>query len=157
MWINAAETGETLYVPTSDVLYRVHGGNSSAGLEHDAQKRYIARELPYRRWLLNGVDHRGIPYGDVLRAWQAFEWHVRECEAAGLGASSELVPVEPPIATPPRSTSGAPSRRRTLRRRCDCSCERWPAIPARSRRAASCRTRSRRPHRRCPRSSSARA
>lgn len=95
MWINAAEQGETLYVPTADVLYRVHGGNASAGLDALAQTRYIARELPFRRWLLHGLDHTGIPYGDVLRAFQAFEWHVQECAAAGVGSPGELVPVGP--------------------------------------------------------------
>jgi hypothetical protein len=95
MWWHAAEAGEALYIPGADVCYRTHGANMSAGLDAAAQQRFIARELPFRRWLLTETDHAGIPHGDVLCAWQAFEWHAHSCAAAGLGSFEELVPVGP--------------------------------------------------------------
>jgi glycosyltransferase involved in cell wall biosynthesis len=93
MWWHAAEAGEALYVPGADVCYRTHGANMSAGLDAAEQQRFIARELPFRRWLLTETDHARIPYGDVLDAWRAFEWHAQTCAAAGLGSFEELVPV----------------------------------------------------------------
>lgn len=95
MWWHAAEAGEALYISGSDVCYRTHGANMSAGLDSTQQQRFTARELPYRRWLLSETDHSGIPYRDVLEAWRAFEWHAHSCVAAGLGAFEELVPVGP--------------------------------------------------------------
>lgn len=93
MWWHAAEEGEALYIPGADVCYRSHGANMSAGLDAAEQQRFTARELPFRRWLLCETDHAGIPYGDVLEAWRAFEWHAHSCAAAGLGTFEELVPV----------------------------------------------------------------
>lgn len=95
MWWHAAEAGEALYISGSDVCYRRHGANMSAGLDSAQQQRFTARELPYRRWLLSKTDHSGIPYGGVLGAWRAFEWHAHSCVTAGLGAFEELVPVGP--------------------------------------------------------------
>jgi glycosyltransferase involved in cell wall biosynthesis len=95
MWWHAAEAGEALYIPGADVCYRTHGANMSAGLDAVEQQRFTARELPFRRWLLSDTDHGGIPYGDVLDAWRAFEWHAHACADAGLGSFEELVPVGP--------------------------------------------------------------
>jgi Glycosyl transferase family 2 len=95
MWWHAAEAGEALYISGSDVCYRTHGANMSAGLDSVQQQRFTARELPYRRWLLSETDHSGIPYGEVLEAWRAFEWHAHSCVAAGIGSFAELVPVGP--------------------------------------------------------------
>jgi glycosyltransferase involved in cell wall biosynthesis len=93
MWWHAAEAGEALYIPGADVCYRTHGANMSAGLDAERRQRFTATELPFRRWLLCEPDHTGIPYGDVLDAWRAFEWHAHECVAAGLGSFEELVPI----------------------------------------------------------------
>ncbi|HEY7933615.1 MAG TPA: glycosyltransferase [Solirubrobacteraceae bacterium] len=93
MWWHAAEAGEALYMPGAEVCYRTHGANMSAGLDQAQHQRFIARELPFRRWLLTETDFTGIPYGEVLDAWQAFEWHAHQCVAAGLGSLEELVPV----------------------------------------------------------------
>ena len=95
MWWHAAEAGEALYISGSDVCYRTHGANMSAGLDSAQQQRFTARELPYRRWLLSEADHSGIPYREVLEAWRAFEWHAHSCVAAGIGTFEELVPVGP--------------------------------------------------------------
>jgi hypothetical protein len=93
MWWHASEAGEALYVPGTEVCYRTHGANMSAGLDAAQQQRFTARELPFRRWLLTETDHSGIPHGDVLEAWRAFEWHAHSCVMAGLGAFEELIPV----------------------------------------------------------------
>ena len=95
MWWHAAEAGEALYLPGSDVCYRTHGANMSAGLDASARQSFTARELPFRRWLLSETDHTGIPYREVLEAWRAFEWHAHACVAASLGTFEELVPVGP--------------------------------------------------------------
>lgn len=91
MFLHAAMVGEVLYVPGADVEYREHGANMSAGLDAAAQLRFGARELPFRRWLLSGIDHAGVPFRDMVAAFSEFERHLVRSLQAGLGEPYELL------------------------------------------------------------------
>jgi len=91
MFHHAARAGELAHLCESDVGYRTHDSNVSQGHDEQARRRFIAQELPFRRWLLLGDDLAGVPLHDLVDAWRALDWHLSVSVEAGLGTAPDLL------------------------------------------------------------------